>query len=645
MATPSGLVLLSADQALSPFTGWRRDHWEAVADHILETLQRYASPRHALPVLPGRVTSGGPRREGMEAIGRSFTLAAARIAGAEGKDPLGLVDWYAEALLAGTEPDGPEAWPLGVICRRPLTGLTNPIVEAANIAFSLHLTRPWLWDQLDRREQWQIAAWLLHHARLEVWQNNWQLFPAMAEAFLSSVGEDTSGCIGRRNVARVESWYLGDGWYTDGPEHAVDYYNAWTIHPYLWAWYRMKDDPSGADRHLERLAAFVTSYSNLFAPDGAVVHQGRSLTYRMGLLAPLWAAELSGVSPLDPGVTRRIASGALANFVRHGVGVDGPLTIGFYDEHLASSQEYSGFGSPYLAGIGFLGLALPAEHPVWTEVEGPQPTDQGDVLVTLPDVGWVVSGTADDGIVRLSNHGSDHCGLPVGNTPDPDDPHYAKFAYSTHTAPGTGTAWDDPVDGHLAMVAPDGTTSRRGPIRGSRVEGSVAGSAHVPQRDGRAFPGTSVVTVSILEGPYELRCHLVTAPASYAVREGGHAIAASTAPRAGADPAGAWAQADDGLVAAVLPLHGWTDTDVVHYPDGTALGRVSAAPFLRSARAAEQTVHVALHVLTRGEPDVLRWSTAVQLHLAGTTVRATWRTGPVHEVDLAQFVPWDGLPG
>ncbi|MBB6033456.1 DUF2264 domain-containing protein [Phytomonospora endophytica] len=639
------LQLPAEDRVHSPRTGWSRAHWEAVADHWLGTLREYSSPRHALPVLPGRVTDSGVRREALETFGRSFLMAAPRIAGARGRDPLGLADWYAEGLDAGTDPDSPEAWPRGATGRRPLLGITNPIVEAANLAFGLHLTREWVWDRLDRPVQKRVAAWLLHHARTEVFNNNWQLFPSMAEAFLASVGEDTRGCTGPRNVARVESWHLGGGWFTDGPEHAVDHYNAFVIHPYLWAWHRMRGDldPAASARYLERLSAFTDSYSRLFAPDGSALHFGRSLTYRTAVLAPFWAAEISGVSSLRPGATRRLASGVLANFTRHGVGVDGPLTIGWHGEHLPSSQAYSGFGSPYLAGIGFLGLALPAEHPVWADAEEPQPTDETDARTVLPQAGLIASATASDGIVRLVNHGSDHCGLPVGAGADPDDPHYAKFAYSSHTAPGTGASWEEGADGHVALIAPDGRSSRRGPLRGWFTEGPVAASAHVPQRDGKAWPGTSVVTASIVDGPFELRCHLVTGPADHALREGGHAVS-GTGPDAGTETTAAWA-ASGGLVAGVVGVHGWDRAETLDYADGTAIGPRATVPILRAERSAASSVHVALHVLTRGEPDVTAWREAVSVEVDGTVVTAVWRSGATARVDLATFVPWDGHPG
>lgn len=32
-------------------------------------------------------------------------------------------------------------------------------------------------------------------------------------------------------MRKVEEWYVGDGWYSDGPGFAFDYYNSFVLHP------------------------------------------------------------------------------------------------------------------------------------------------------------------------------------------------------------------------------------------------------------------------------------------------------------------------------------------------------------------------------------------------------------------------------
>src|SRR5690625_6407588 len=71
------------------------------------------------------------------------------------------------------------------------------------------------------------------------------------------------------------------------------------------------------------------------------------------------------------------------------------------------AQSYSGPGSPYWASMGFLGLILPGDHPVWSAPEEALPVEKTDAVETLPVPGWIVSRTRADGLVRVVNHGTD----------------------------------------------------------------------------------------------------------------------------------------------------------------------------------------------------------------------------------------------
>ncbi|AJT42241.1 DUF2264 domain-containing protein [Psychromicrobium lacuslunae] len=648
--SPSPFALPALDPVLSARTGWTREHWWRTADRWLAPVLAAASPGHALPVLPGRVTRDGERRESMELIGRSLLLAAPRIAGAhqstssaeERADGERLAAWYRQALISGTSPDGPEAWPLGVSCRTPLQGVTNSIVEAANISYALATATEQLWEPLSDSEKAQLAAWLRHHASLEVWQNNWQLFPALAEGFLRSVGEDVRGLHNSRNVARVEGWYTNEGWYTDGPEHAYDYYNAWAIHPYLEAWYRLTGTTQSAEgqRHLGRLSEFVAGFGSFVADDGSLLHFGRSLSYRTAALAALWSAEAAGVNPLGPGESRALASAVLSRFIDRGVGVDEPLSLGWYQPHLGSCQSYSGFGSPFLAGIGFSGLALPADHPVWTKPEpSAETTNAAAVIRSVPDLGWSLARA--DGVVRLINHGSDHCWLPVEGGADPDDPHYAKFAYSSHTAPGTGAAWRDNIDGHLALLNADGVASRRAALRGTRSEGAISGSVQLPQLNGKTLPGSAVLTVSILHADHELRCHLVYGAEHYSLREGSFALAAEQPPELSIEGLAARLETAE-LRSGLLGLHGWQSISSARYQGCNALGEHSAVAFLQATGSPGPTVYIALHSLGRSAPP-RQAAEVVRVEVAGSSVHWNWVDGESGTVDIASFVPWDGV--
>ncbi|MGW1672688.1 DUF2264 domain-containing protein [Streptomyces sp. NPDC002324] len=561
-------ALPPADHVLSPLTGWTRAHWEALADRLLDGLLPYASPGLAQYRLPGRASHSGPLSDGLEGFARSFLLAAFRIAGSAGRVGPALIERYAAGLAAGTDPHGAERWPA-------ITDRSQPMVEAASIAIALHETRPWLWDHLDDAVRGRIADWLGGFVGADVNDSNWRLFQVITEEFLASVGAPHSRAEIDAGLARLEDWYRGGGWYTDGDGRKFDYYNGWALHLYPVLWARIagpRADPAAVARHRGRLREFLGAHQHFFGADGAPVHQGRSLTYRFATAAPLWAGALADATPLPPGRTRRLASGALKHFAERGVPDErGLLTLGWYRPFLPVTQRYSGPASPYWASKAFLGLLLPESHPVWSAPEEPAPVDTADTTLALPGPGWLLHTTAADGLVRLVNHGSDR--LPPPPATADDSPHYARLAYSSATAPQTPATPRTGPDNHLALLAPDGTPSPRGRIHPLGAEGRRAASRY----------GHGIETVSVVHGPWEIRVHRVDAPAGAPVREGGWAVAEDGGPPAGeSGPGWALARRADGLTSAIVGLYGWGDRPgaVVRAVGANAYGHHSATPVL-----------------------------------------------------------------
>ncbi len=120
------------------------------------------------------------------------------------------------------------------------------MVEAAAIAVALHESREWIWDRLDTRAQEHVAEWLGGFIGSTTHDNNWRLFQVVSEQFLASVGapyskEDIEG-----GLDRIEDWYVGDGWYSDGDGQNFDNYIGWAMHLYPGLWTRMAAATPGA---------------------------------------------------------------------------------------------------------------------------------------------------------------------------------------------------------------------------------------------------------------------------------------------------------------------------------------------------------------------------------------------------------------
>ncbi|MET8992129.1 DUF2264 domain-containing protein [Nonomuraea wenchangensis] len=602
------------DHGLSPRTGWTRAHWEAMADRLLDAVVPYATDGFAQYRLPGGPSRSGTVSDGLEGFARTFLLAAFRIAGAGGDVPPALLERYAEGLAAGTDPAHPCAWP-------PLTDMSQPLVEAASIALALHETRPWLYDRLDPAVRERVLAWLAGFLGRRTPDNNWVLFQVVVEQFLAEAGGPYEPAEIAAGLERIEDWYTGDGWYSDGKGKNFDYYTGWALHLYPSLWARMSGDTARQERYAARLRLFLEDYQHFFAADGGPVHQGRSLIYRFATAVPLWLGELTGASPLPPGRTRRIASGVLRHFAERGAPDErGLLTCGWYAPFPPGTQDYSGPASPYWASKAFLGLLLPPDHPAWAAPEEPAPVDLADQVVPVRPAGWLLHATRADGVVRLLNHGSDRD--RVQHQDGEPDPLYLRLAYTSHTGPDFAP---DAADNQLAVVSPEGVPSRRRRIEPLAVGERVAASAY---RDG----DVRVVTTSVVDGPAEIRVHQVTAPAGHLVRDGGHALADRLPPVTSTEGVQAVARRPDGLTSAARGLHGFTSAGVVTGEDVNAFGPRSATPYVTCpAHPGGTAVYVSQILLTAapGEPPL------PEVRVTADEVVVTLSTGEPVRVPLA----------
>ncbi|MGC4938703.1 DUF2264 domain-containing protein [Kribbella sp. DT2] len=625
---PPAALLPPEDRALSPYTGITREHWIAVADHLLTSADAYRSPEGARINFPGRPSQQGPATDGLEGFARTFLLAAFLHAG--GADRNNHLQKYVDGLVAGTRTvgaDDNESWPeVGHVGR---TG--QPHVEAAGIALSLHLTKDDSWGRLEPDEQDRLAAWFRSTIEKEPSPNNWYLFPATIASFLEGVGraDDQTRYVLDRALGLIEVWYRGEGWYSDGAGEAYDHYVGWAMHLYPVLHARLRGLTELEEKLGPRLDEFLDSFGRTFDRDGSPLYYGRSMTYRTATLAAVALGEAVGRTPLTPGQSRRILSAGLRYFVERGSITDhGVLSLGWHGEHLPSIQRYSGPGSPYWASKGFLALMLPADHPVWTATEEALPADSSDHVRSL-GVGLLIQNTAADGLVRVHNHGSDHLKPDAADAGAPD-PLYSRFGYSTRTGP---TSLHDPSDNDLQVRIRRVWSARR---RIHRVEtgDNWAASWHAPRfpqfspwegsdsaDGGPVLPSARIESVTAVRGALEVRIHrLVWVPPSLPLRLGGWAVAGAH-PRDFEIVAGGLSVGVEagGLRSGVVGLHGWESAGTAPAPYGTAYGEWAVVPELLGTTSAENTVHVAAASLS-GVP----LEESVDASVEGAVVTVRW---------------------
>ena len=236
--------------------------------------------------------------------------------------------------------------------------------------------------------------------------------------------------------------------------------------------------------------------------------------------------------------------------------------------------------------------------------------------------------------MRLVNHGSDHAPLaePEGVEPE-GDPHYNRLAYANHAGPDLSDQAPH-IDNLISLVDADGRSSSRGRIRRIAVSGRTASSWH------KAWLGTDgpwrIETASVVHGGWEIRCALVEGPAGAMVRSGGFAVAGESLPEATAGARTASARNDDGLLSAVVGLHGYDEAGVHRDLGANPFGVHSATPYLTAPHHGDPLVLVSAVLLTRDalRPEAL--AEGIDVAVNGTTVRITLPGGGTEVVELAQ---------
>ncbi len=440
---------------------WTRQEWVDYADRLLDTAMRHASPGHGRITFPGAEGGYGHAIDGLEGFARTFLLAGFRIAGERGVGVDRLIDFYARGIASGVDPEAPDRWVR-------FDEHAQAKVEAASIALILDMTRPWLWERLDALTQQRVIDYFAPAVGDDTYpKTNWLWFRIVVQTFLRSVGGPWSAQDIADDLALHDSLIREDGWISDGFERSYDHYVGWALHLYPVLWARMQGATEFAAGRTEadvaRLDRFLQDAVALVGSDGSPMIQGRSLIYRFAAAAPFWIGVIAEVPSLSAGRLRHAAGRIVGHFAENGVpNSDDLLTMGWHHEWRGLAQSYSGPGSPYWAVKGLIGISLPADHPVWTAPSEPLPVETGDTLAAVRSAGWIISGTHDDGIVRLVNHGTDHAaeGSLVG-----DSPLYARIGYSTATSPLVDqTGWEQPLEQSVAIVDTRGRATHRAAI-------------------------------------------------------------------------------------------------------------------------------------------------------------------------------------
>lgn len=416
---------------------------------------------------------------------------------------------YRKGLLAGTDPSGEEYW-------GDPTDHDQMLVEMAVLGYTLMLAPDKVWDPLSGEQKKQLSSWLYHMNRCQCWPNNWELFAVMVNVGLKKVGAPYDQERMDYVFSKIEEFYVGGGWYTDGKTPSKDYYISFAIHFYclIYAGMMQEEDPERCGLFKERAAQFAKDFIYWFSDSGRSLPFGRSLTYRFAQCAFWSACVFAGVETFSLGVIKGIISRHLSDWLEAPIfDHKGILTIGYRYPNLNMSEFYNAPGSPYWALKAFAILALPDDHPFWAAKAEPLPElepkkllPMGDMLIQRrkDDVTALVSGTANlPGCVQAIEK-------------------YSKFAYSTKfgfSIPRSNWYLHEAATDSVLAFETDGRICYRAGVEDFRMEEDEVWSRWSPCR------GITVETTLIPLEDGHIRRHMISSELECTAYDCGFSVA------------------------------------------------------------------------------------------------------------------------
>lgn len=475
-----------------------------------------------LPMKPFYSESGA--RVSLSGAGAHFGSAAAELEGfarplwglaplIAGGLPFDDIDLFLRGLTAGSDPEHPDYW-------GDIGDYDQRTVETAAIGFALRVAPKTFWEPLSDAAKHNLGTWLngaIDHITPDC---NWHFFKVLVALGLDEVGFAYDKDQVVASIAAMETYYIDDGWYRDGPGRRMEHYIPFAMHFYglIYAELARDADPAQVARYRERAALFAPNYKHWFGTDGSGLPFGRSLTYRFAH-ASFWAGYAfaglgEGDTELTTGEAKALALQNIrwwrdnADFDR-----DGIMPVGYTYANMYLAESYNSAQSPYWAMKAFFPLMFAEDHPFWATPE------------TSIEFGSGVESQLDPGHVIFHEEGQTIAlagGQEVRANMRMAPEKYEKFAYSTRYGFSVETdtrAFSSCVFDNMLGLSLDGLNALvRTTCLDARIDDAMVYSKWKP------VAGVEIESWVIAMPPGHIRVHRVTNSVSIEVAEGGFAL-------------------------------------------------------------------------------------------------------------------------
>lgn len=489
---------------------YNKDYFRGLLNKITEPLKAHYTPECSGLIVGHTGAAYEDTTIPMEGFSRVLWGLVPLWAG--GGDAEGFAEIYQKGLSNGTDPDSNGYW-------GGLRDFDQKFVEMAAIAYALLLAPEKVWTPLSEKSKSQLAGWLRGINSKKVSDNNWEFFPLLVNLALKKLGLEYSNEKIEHCLERLETYYLGSGWYKDGVTEQRDYYTPFALHFYslIYSVVCEKDDPERSKLFKERAAEFAKTYVYWFDDKGRALVYGRSLTYRFAQAAFWSACVFADVKVFTPGILKGIIVRHFEDwFSRPIFDNGGLLTIGYRYPNLHMAESYNAPGSPYWSLKAFILLAADDNNPFW-DAE-PEPLPKLDDTKLIPEAQMIIQRQKNS--VTALVPGRTHYNIHVHVSEK-----YCKFAYSSEFGFSVPRS-----NKFLNQSAPDSTLSFEidGYIFTRRLCDSIEVSEDKIVSVWSPFKGINVTTTLIpIEGGH-IRRHTINSEYECTARDAGFAVSTAS---------------------------------------------------------------------------------------------------------------------
>ncbi len=339
----------------------KKDYQEALEEMCLP-LKKYYSPGKALLMIGQTGTHYGVRTAQLEGFARVLWGLVPLWYGGGASC---LDEWITEGIRHGVNPEDAEYW-------GDYTDGEQAYVEMAPLAFALWMTPEKVWEPLSLEERENFCRWIGQINTHKISDNNWLFFRVLVNCALRHVGVEYDKEQLEKDLNRIEDFYLGDGWYSDGVTKQRDYYIGFAMHFYSLIYTKLmeKEDAERSAKYRERARCYARDFIYWFGDRGEALPFGRSLTYRFAQASFWCGLAFADVEAFPWGVIKGIVNRHFRYwFSRPVLDSEDKLTLGYAYPNQAYCEGYNAPNSPYWSWKSFLILALPESHPFWSSKE------------------------------------------------------------------------------------------------------------------------------------------------------------------------------------------------------------------------------------------------------------------------------------